>query len=108
MDHILDGLKQFGLTAAGIATPVLIVLLIAAAKNYSAKMKAGWKRDVVESLAKAAEQIYGPGTGDLKRDYVIRQAAAKKLPVTNSDIEAAVYDLKQTMCAAPAVPPKKK
>lgn len=90
MDHFLEGLRQFGLTAAGLMAPVLIAYLIRAAAIYRDKMKAGLARDLVDSLVKAAEQMYGAGQGERKKAYVKANAPAG---VSDAMIEAAVHEL---------------
>lgn len=48
---------------------------------------------LVKQLVKAAEQLYGAGTGEEKLRYVQGQAAKLGLDVTLSQIEAAVHEL---------------
>ena len=48
-------------------------------------------RRFLQQLVEAAEQIYGPGQGAAKYEYVVRQAQRQGHPVNRADIEAAVF-----------------
>jgi hypothetical protein len=72
-----------------------VLALISHLKNQQA-------RDLLTALVQAAEQVFGPGTGRQKLDYVTQQAAAHGLNVTFAQIEGAVYQLNQAQPLADA------
>jgi len=78
----------------GMST-LLVAFLCALAAKYLERLKDERLRELLVMLVKAAEQIYGPGRGDLKRDYVSQQARAQGLgDVAGANLEAAVYEMK--------------
>ncbi len=82
-----------GVVLPGMGT-VLVGLACGLAAKYIERLKDARVRELLLALVKAAEQIYGPGTGDLKRDYVLQQARAQGLSgVTSAKLEAAVWEL---------------
>jgi hypothetical protein len=89
MNEIQSVLLQAILPAAGT---VLLVALIAVARQYAAKIKDERLRALVLALVKAAEQIYGAKKGTEKKAYV--EANAPK-SVTPAVIEAAVFEMKK-------------
>ena len=48
-------------------------------------------RRIVEDLVAAAEKQFGEGAGAQKLEYVLAQAAARKLNIPRETVEAAVY-----------------
>ena len=48
---------------------------------------------VTKTLVYAAEQLFGPGKGDAKIDYVMRQLAEKGYSIDRATIEAQVREL---------------
>ncbi len=74
---------------------LLVGYLCALAAKYIQRLKDQRLRELLLALVKAAEQIYGAGTGDLKRDYVLQQARAQGLAgVSSAKLEAAVYEMR--------------
>ena len=83
-----------GIMLPGIGT-VLVGMACALAAKYIQRLKDQRLRELLLALVKAAEQIYGAGTGDLKRDYVLQQARVQGLSGINSaKLEAAVYEMR--------------
>ena len=83
-----------GIMLPGMGT-VLVGMACALAAKYVQRLKDQRLRELLLALVKAAEQIYGAGTGDLKRDYVVQQAQAQGLAGVNSaKLEAAVWEMR--------------
>ncbi len=78
------------------AGALLVGFLAALAKQYIERIKDERLRALLLALVKAAEQIYGPGQGEAKRDYVLQQARLRGLSaVKRADLEAAVWQMKR-------------
>ena len=73
---------------------ILLGLAFKVARLYAKRIEDERLQRFVLQLVKAAEQIYGPGTGAAKLQYVEQQAKrAGVANVSRDAIEAAVYDL---------------
>jgi len=93
MDKIQMVLQGLILPGAGA---LLVGFLAALARQYIERIKDERLRALLLALAKAAEQIYGPGQGEVKRNYVLQQARLRGLNgVKSADLEAAVWEMKR-------------
>ena len=92
MERIEWALQAFVVPGLG-ATAVAFLCRLAA--TYIQRIRDERLRAVLTVLVKAAEQVYGPGQGEAKREYVLAEARARGLRgATRGDLEAAVYELK--------------
>jgi|GEM_PF-4358169 len=102
MDAALHWLVSAGLPAAEQILGFVISALASLVLWYAARGLRRWAGHVADrqlrarllALAKAAEQVYGAGTGDYKRDFVLSQAQEAGLKVKRADLESVVWDLK--------------
>lgn len=79
----------------GVST-LLVGFLCALAAQYLQRLKDERLRELLLALVRAAEQIYGSGSGERKREYVLQQARAQGLTGVNSArLEAAVWEMKK-------------
>lgn len=73
----------------------LLMALIAFVRQWAKSLQDERLRNLLLALVKAAEQLYGPGKGEAKRQYVREKMKQKGLAsLTRDDMEAAVYELK--------------
>lgn len=93
MDRIQMILQGLILPGAGA---LLVGFLAALARQYIERIKDERLRALLLALVKAAEQIYGPGQGAAKRDYVLQQARLRGVnKVYSAELEAAVWEMKR-------------
>lgn len=91
MGDILQYVQVLGGPGVGA---LIAAALFRVVRHYVAKVRDDRLRALLMELAKAAEQIYGPGKGAAKRRYVQEQAQRRGFgEVGQEQIEAAVYDL---------------
>ena len=81
-----------------VLLPGMGTLLLAAAfglaRHYASRLENDRLQQLVLELVRAAEQIYGPGSGDAKRSYVLDRLHEHGYPdVDPAMIEAIVFDL---------------
>jgi hypothetical protein len=73
---------------------LLAGFLVALALQQVKRIKDQRLRELLTTLVKAAEQIYGPQQGAAKLDYVTQQAAARGAgKVARAAVEAAVFEV---------------
>ena len=63
------------------------------ARHYIQRIKDESLREFLLELVKAAEQIYGPGKGAAKRQYVLEQARRRGCEVKRDQVETAVFNM---------------
>ena len=90
LDGLAFSLKNVLLPAV---STIIIGFLCNLARHYIQRIKDEQLREFLRRLVNAAEQIYGPGSGAAKYEYVVRQAQRRGYQVTRTDVEAAVYDI---------------
>ena len=74
----------------GVVT-LIVGFLCSLLRLYIQQIKDERLRRFLQRLVEAAEQIYGPGQGAAKYEYVVRQATRHGHRPTRADIEAAVF-----------------
>lgn len=91
MEQLAGYVQALAVPGVGV---LAVALLARVARHYIEQVKDERLREVLLRLVKAAEQIYGPGRGMVKLQYVQEQARRHGLGrVDREAIEAAVYDL---------------
>ena len=78
------------LVLPGVVT-IIAGFLCSLVRLYIQQIKDERLRRFLQQLVEAAEQIYGPGQGAAKYEYVVRQTQRHGHQVTRADIEAAVF-----------------
>jgi hypothetical protein len=63
------------------------------AKQLTGKIKDERLRTLILELVMAAEQIYGAGNGEAKKDYVAKEAKARGICFGRAELEAAVREM---------------
>lgn len=92
MEQIVQYVQALAVPGIGV---LVVALLAQIARQQIARIKDERLRELLLELVKAAEQIYGPGQGAVKLQYVREQAAQHGAKATDrAAIEAAVFDLK--------------
>lgn len=95
MDWIIKGVVAL---VTGLITTFLVPTLV----KWKNNLQQTNLQKFISSTVRAAEQIFGPGTAPLKKEYVINAIKEKygnKLDVDTLDtlIEAAVYEISQAL-----------
>jgi len=83
-----------GYTVGGLLSILLVALVtfaIRLGKRWMQEADDGWRRDLIETLVQAAEQMFGDGRGRDKLAYVRRSLDKRGVEVPAMEIEAAVY-----------------
>ncbi len=90
-----DALQYIQVLAIPGLGGLLLAIVFRAMRHYVRKVEDERLRGLLLELVKAAEQIYGPGEGAVKAQYVEEQAMDLGLTrVPQASIEAAVFDMK--------------
>lgn len=95
MDWIIKGV-------VALVTGLITTFLVPALVKWKNNLQQTNLQKFISSTVRAAEQIFGPGTAPLKKEYVINAIKEKygnKLDVDTLDtlIEAAVYEISQAL-----------
>ena len=85
-----------------IVTALITTFLVPALVKWKNNLQQSNLQKFISETVRAAEQIYGPGTAELKKEYVINAIKEKygnKLDIESLDnsIEAAVYEISQAI-----------
>lgn len=97
MDEMLLRYLVSGLIT--VFSALITTFLVPSLKNWISNLKNDKLLSFIQNSVKAAEQIYGSGTGSTKKDYVIDlvKTKFKKLGLNDSEldtlIESAVYEV---------------
>ena len=88
-------LEALSFSLTNVVLPGVVTLIVgflcSLVRLYIQQIQDERLRQFLQRLVEAAEQIYGPGQGAAKYEYVVRQAQRQGQRVTRSDIEAAVF-----------------
>jgi len=93
----MDTITEIGQVLLQAVLPLLASILVAygvaLVKANIGRINDEKLRLFLERVVEAAEQSYGPGRGDDKKEYVLSELEGRGLKVSDADIEAAVWNL---------------
>ena len=88
-------LEALSFSLTNVVLPGVVTLIVgflcSLVRLYIQQIQDERLRQFLQQLVEAAEQIYGPGQGAAKYEYVVRQAQRQGHQATRADIEAAVF-----------------
>ncbi len=88
-------LEALSFSLTNVVLPGVVTLIVgflcSLVRLYIQQIQDERLRQFLQRLVEAAEQIYGPGQGAAKYEYVVRQAHRQGHQPTRADIEAAVF-----------------
>jgi len=87
---LIEWLVKLASGVLSIAGPALAVALISYIRAKTRKINDEALRQAIDDAVNAAEQLYGAGAGETKKQYVEAALDQKVLDYTTDQIEAAV------------------